>query len=149
MTNTRREMVNRFFPVPKLLKMYYGIKVSDASWTFHCPFPDHPGQDKRKSAKYFSDTNRVYCFTEQRIYSAYDILRFNGVSDKKMLQLISPKIAEFSLLDNNQVKISSTEFMEEAARQFQKRGASVEVLNKPLKTFLKHCKTVLDEADVG
>lgn len=147
MTKARIEMVNQSFPVHKLLRKYYGVRVSDASWTFHCPFPNHPGNDTRKSAKYFSDTNKVYCFTEQRMYSAYDILKMNGVSDKQMIKLISPKIAALSFQDIGKTKISSYNYMRDASKQFLKRGFPVKVLDGPLKEFLQYCKEVLDEAE--
>ena len=138
----RQKVVNSLFSVSKLLKKYYGISVTDASLTFHCPFPTHPGKDKRKSSKYFPDTNLIYCFTEQRIFSAYNILRYNGYTDRQLIKIISPHIMECTPMDMS-LELSSDEYMKQQALFFRKKG-DVKVLTKPLRTYLKKCKQELD-----
>ena len=145
LSKLRQDMVNQIYSMPELLWKYYRIRVDSSCWTFHCPFPSHPGNDTRKSAKCFEDSNKVFCFTEQRIYTPYDVLRINGVSDKKLLKAISPKISELSALDTHKVKLPSDEYMEKASKMFMKRGRSVSILRKPLITYLRHCKKVLDK----
>lgn len=68
------DYINSKYSVQDLLYKLYNIRVS-AGYTFLCPFHD----DSAKSAKLFDD-NHFYCFAESRQYSAYDILKANGVS---------------------------------------------------------------------
>jgi hypothetical protein len=65
---------NKKYRVQELLLQFHGIRVSPG-YTFRCPYHD----DGRKSAKLFED-NHFYCFAEAKQYSAYDVLKSNGIS---------------------------------------------------------------------
>lgn len=61
-----------------------GVDIYRLPQTLRCPFHD----DTSKSAKVFPD-GHIYCWTEQRMYGAYDLLKLMGVSDNQMLRLLS------------------------------------------------------------
>lgn len=72
-----KEIINfakKKYKVQELLLQFHGIRVSPG-YTFRCPYHE----DRLKSAKLFED-NHFYCFAEFRQYSAYDVLKANGIS---------------------------------------------------------------------
>lgn len=67
----KMEVINRKFSLKKLLDGY-GVDTS-ASVTY-CPF--HPDEMTGKpSAKYHSDSDKLYCFSESKQYTAYHALK--------------------------------------------------------------------------
>jgi hypothetical protein len=76
-----KKLVNRVIGVDKLLDKYYGLDVTSGSPQIRCPFPTHEGDDESPSARYYPDSNSVFCFAEQRSFTAYDILKFLGFDD--------------------------------------------------------------------
>jgi hypothetical protein len=147
MDRSKQEVINSLFPMPKLLAKYYKVFVSDGNLTFHCPFPEHPGRDTRKSAKYFPDTNKAYCFTEQRIYSSYDILRFKGFSDAELTEVVFKKVGAFIPEDVELDDIiSPQDYLEDVSLAFMRGKCNVRDFNKPLKSYLKALMKSLDKS---
>ena len=65
------EAINRKFNLGKLLKGY-GLNIDQQ--TMYCPFHDDHLTGK-PSAKYHSDTDKLYCFSESKMYTAYHALK--------------------------------------------------------------------------
>ena len=71
------ELTNANFNVFKLLE-YVGLHNPHPGQLVYCPFHDDTGGGK-KSGKLFGDA--LHCFSENKQYKSYDILRFIGWSD--------------------------------------------------------------------
>lgn len=66
------EVINKRFNLGKLLKnLGYRIEIGN----IYCPFHDDEATGK-PSAKYHEDTDLLYCFSENKMYSAYHALKF-------------------------------------------------------------------------
>lgn len=63
--------INKVFSLKELLNEM-GIEVK--STNMYCPF-HHDELTGKPSAKYFSDTDSLHCFSEQKTYSAYHALK--------------------------------------------------------------------------
>jgi len=145
MDKPKQEIINSMFSVPKLLWKYYRVSIGDGNLTFHCPFPSHPGRDRRKSSKYFPDTNKIYCFTEQRIFSAYDILRLNGISDSELIKTVFKNGRDFVSEDVEPKDIIDPEdFLFDVSKRFHKGLCSVDKFDVPLRQYLKVLMDTLD-----
>jgi hypothetical protein len=151
MDKSKQEVINALFPMPKLLWKYYKIGLGDGNLTFHCPFPNHPlkdksqGKDSRKSAKYFLDTNKVYCFREARHYSSYDIFRIHGVTDAELIKAVFKNGKDFISEDIEVADIISPEdFLHDISKRFMKGLCSVTEFDAPLKQYLKELMASLD-----
>ena len=76
-------VVNQKFDLPGLLRaMQFHIDMVPT--TLRCPFHE----DNSKSAKLFED-NRLYCWTCQKQYGAYDALQAMGISDAEIKRKLS------------------------------------------------------------
>lgn len=65
------EVINKKFNMGKLLRnLGYEIDYGN----IYCPFHDDESTGK-PSAKYHSDTDKLYCFSENKMYSAYHALK--------------------------------------------------------------------------
>lgn len=65
------EVINKRYNLGKLLENM-GINISGSN--MYCPF--HPDEATGKpSAKYHKDTDLVYCFSENKMYSAYHAIK--------------------------------------------------------------------------
>lgn len=103
----KMEVINRKFSLKKLLKGY-GVDV-DAN-VIYCPF--HPDEMTGKpSAKYHSDTDKLYCFSESKMYTAYHALKllYNQDTDKIFKQLWNelPLEERHEILDKYNVDVVS------------------------------------------
>ena len=65
------DVINSHFKLSDLLREY-GCYIDGS--TMYCPFHDDDITGK-PSAKYHSDTDLLYCFSENRVYSAYHALK--------------------------------------------------------------------------
>lgn len=65
------DVINSHFKLSDLLREY-GCYIDGS--TMYCPFHDDDITGKT-SAKYHSDTDLLYCFSENRVYSAYHALK--------------------------------------------------------------------------
>lgn len=65
------DVINSHFKLSVLLREY-GCYIDGS--TMYCPFHDDDITGK-PSAKYHSDTDLLYCFSENRVYSAYHALK--------------------------------------------------------------------------
>ena len=96
----KMDVINHFFRLDSLLKNL-GIEVGNG--TMYCPFHDDETGGK-PSAKYHSDTDLLYCFSENKMYSAYHAVKFlyhqdvNRVFDKIWKTL--PKSEKLKFLGN-------------------------------------------------
>lgn len=96
----KMDVINHFFRLDSLLKNL-GIEVGNG--TMYCPFHDDEMGGK-PSAKYHSDTDLLYCFSENKMYSAYHAVKFlyhqdvNRVFDKIWKTL--PKSEKLKFLGN-------------------------------------------------
>lgn len=101
----KMEVINRRFSLRKLLEGY-GVDTS-ANVTY-CPF--HPDEMTGKpSAKYHSDTDKLYCFSESKMYTAYHALKllYNQDTDKifKQLWIQMPLEERHEILDKYNVEL--------------------------------------------
>jgi len=76
----------------KALLRKVGVYV-DRSQSIWCPFHE----DGRKSAKYYEDSDEVFCFADTKTYRAYDVLKKLGVPDEKIITAIRQKVIEGKL----------------------------------------------------
>jgi len=65
------EVINKKFSMYKLLK---DAGCNPDLQVFYCPFHDDEATGK-PSAKYHSDNDTLYCFSESKVYSAYHALK--------------------------------------------------------------------------
>ena len=68
----KMEIINKNFHLGSLLKNL-GIDISNG--TMYCPFHDDKATGK-PSAKYHENTDLLYCFSENKMYSAYHAIKF-------------------------------------------------------------------------
>jgi hypothetical protein len=71
------EAINRKFSLGKLLR---GAGFNPDTQTMYCPFHDDRLTGK-PSAKYHSDTDKLYCFSESKMYTAYHALKIIYAQD--------------------------------------------------------------------
>ena len=65
------DVINKRYNLGKLLK---GLGIDTSGSNMYCPF--HPDEMTGKpSAKYHADTDTVYCFSENKSYSAYHAIK--------------------------------------------------------------------------
>jgi len=81
-----KKLLNSNLKMSKVLKQVYGITPRSAA--FPCPFPDHGSVDVHPSAKFFEESNEVYCFAEQRTYTPYDVLVGAGMTDAQLTSFV-------------------------------------------------------------
>jgi len=75
--------VNAVFSMKRLL-----LRLGTRVWrtgSILCPFHE----DTRRSAKYYEQSDEIFCFAEFKTYRAYDCLRALGASDRDILAKIS------------------------------------------------------------
>ena len=65
------DVINHYFKLSDLLREY-GCYIDGS--TMYCPFHDDDITGK-PSAKYHSDTDLLYCFSENKVYSSYHALK--------------------------------------------------------------------------
>lgn len=77
------EVINKHYNMGKLLTNL-GYDVSRGS--MYCPF--HPDKATGKpSAKYHSDTDKMYCFSENKMYSSYHVIKLlYGIDTEKVFR---------------------------------------------------------------
>lgn len=107
------EVINKKFNMGKLLRnLGYEIDYGN----IYCPFHDDEATGK-PSAKYHGDTDKLYCFSENKMYSAYHALKLlygqdiNEIFHNIWIQMDELERAEvLSRYDSNvNVKISNKE----------------------------------------
>lgn len=78
------ELINRCYNLGNLLKQYGYENITGGN--IYCPF--HPDSLTGKpSAKYHEDTDKLYCFSENKIYTAYHALKILYGADMNKLFL--------------------------------------------------------------
>ena len=79
------EAINRKYSLKKLLK---GMGLNPDHQNMYCPFHDDESTGK-PSAKYHPDTDKLYCFSESKMYTAYHALKllYNQDMDKVFSQV--------------------------------------------------------------
>ena len=83
-----RQIANQKFNMKKLLKRYDYLDHVGQSHIL-CPFHD---DINNPSARYFEDTDKLYCFTERKLYGAYDMLRKVGLSNKDIIDYLPDNV---------------------------------------------------------
>jgi hypothetical protein len=91
MSQGLKKILNTQVNMERVLRQVYGV-VPNHQKAFPCPFPDHGSVDVHPSARYFPDTNEVYCFAEQRTYSVYDVLKATGKTDMELTSFVINKL---------------------------------------------------------
>ena len=105
-----KKAVNAKFDMAALLRQM-GADIPMVPCTLACPFHN----DNRKSAKLFED-NKMYCWTEQRMFGPYDALKALGVSDNKIQRMLMDVGIKASEIEEKKVEIDK-----EAATALRKR----------------------------
>lgn len=98
-TKEKKDNIKQF--LPQYLKDYHDIDVSNmsccSSSNFSCPIHN----DKTPSAKYYEDSNKVYCFGCARDYDIFDLYAFdNNLDIKKDFYNIYKDLVEIYKNDN-------------------------------------------------
>lgn len=77
----QQHLINQTWDIALLLKQIDVFTDGREHVQFSCPFPTHPGEDIRPSARYFRRSNDILCFTEQRLFKPLDMLYLLGYDD--------------------------------------------------------------------
>lgn len=101
------DIINKHYNMGKLLENL-GYDISRGS--MYCPF--HPDESTGKpSAKYHEDTDKLYCFSENKMYSSYHVIKLlYGIDTEKVFRDIWNNMSEidrrewYSKYDENGVK---------------------------------------------
>lgn len=85
------ELINKHYNMGRLLTNL-GYDVSRGS--MYCPF--HPDEATGKpSAKYHSDSDKLYCFSENKMYSSYHVIKLlYGIDTEKVFRDIWNNLSE-------------------------------------------------------
>ena len=85
------DVINKHYNMGKLLENL-GYDISRGS--MYCPF--HPDEATGKpSAKYHEDSDKVYCFSENKMYSAYHVIKLlYGINPEKVFRDIWNNMSE-------------------------------------------------------
>ena len=68
----KMEVINKHFNLGRLLR---NLGMDTSSSNMYCPFHDDESTGK-PSAKYHENTDLLYCFSENKMYSAYHAIKF-------------------------------------------------------------------------
>ena len=68
----KMEVINKHFNLGRLLR---NLGMDTSSSNMYCPFHDDVSTGK-PSAKYHENTDLLYCFSENKMYSAYHAIKF-------------------------------------------------------------------------
>lgn len=79
----------------------YGSDVSPSGLLF-CPFHD---DENKKSAKYFSDSNKMWCFVERKLYGSYDVMKLMGYSDESIERLVGGDVSNIDSSSDSSVDV--------------------------------------------
>lgn len=63
---------------------------------FYCPFHDN---SRTPAAKYYADSNKLWCFAEQKMYHAYDCMRKLEYSNERILAYLPEDLSDFEAKD--------------------------------------------------
>lgn len=87
--NLERKIINKFIPMTSLFEKL-GIDYSTHSNMF-CPFHHN---ENTPSAHYHTDSNLLWCYSEQRMYGSYNLLKlyFTEVDTNKIAKGIVEKL---------------------------------------------------------
>lgn len=66
-----------------------GVEIPQNGQIF-CPFHDNT---RTEAAKYYEDTNKVWCFAEQKMYHAYDAMRLLEYSFERIAAMVPDDIS--------------------------------------------------------
>lgn len=96
------EALNMSVNISELLELA-GVEIPYNGVVF-CPF--HPNVNT-KSGKVFTDTNKLYCFSEQKLYGSYDVMKMLLKWDEAKILSKLPKDIALKMVDfkNGEVKI--------------------------------------------
>lgn len=106
--------VNKVFDMGILLRQM-GCET-DGSRAIRCPF--HP--DTRPSAKFYPESNELYCFAESKTYRPFDALVRLGVSRARITQILlkadlsvaaSPKVKKNLFREDSEKKIQENRLL--------------------------------------
>jgi hypothetical protein len=87
----KMDVINDKFNMGKLLRAY-GCEIDRS--TMYCPFHDdeHTG---KPSAKYHKETDSIYCFSENKVYTAYHALKIlYGKNINKVFKLVWDELSD-------------------------------------------------------
>jgi hypothetical protein len=135
-----RKLVNRLIRVDNLLEKYYGLDVTSGSPQIRCPFPTHEGDDQSPSARFYPESNSVFCFAEQRTFTAYDILKFLGFDDDVIFQQVKEYLEEsgVEIEPEERKDIEIPETVISASMKFRK-GGEFSTLIGEINGFFEQC----------
>jgi hypothetical protein len=135
-----RKLVNRLIRVDNLLEKYYGLDVTSGSPQIRCPFPTHEGDDQSPSARFYPESNSVFCFAEQRTFTAYDILKFLGFDDDVIFQHVTEYLEEsvVEIEPEERKDIEIPETVISASMKFRK-GGEFSTLIGEINGFFEQC----------
>ena len=107
------EAINRKFNLGKLLM---GLGINIHSQTIYCPFHEDKATGK-KSAKYYPDTDKLYCFSETKTYSAYHALKL--LYNKDIDEIFNMIWSSFSIEERREIldKFGEEEHSETLTRE--------------------------------
>lgn len=91
------EVINKRFSLKKLL-INYGVDLTHS--VIYCPFHNDRLTGK-PSAKYHDDTDRLYCFSESKSYTAYHALKI--LYNYDMSQIFNDIWKGFSLSERDEI----------------------------------------------
>jgi len=78
-----RDFVNSRFSLKKTLESQ-GIHVGEGSCSLYCPFHEDSATG-HKSAKFFEETDTIFCYSEHRSFSAFDaFIQIIGITEKQL-----------------------------------------------------------------
>jgi hypothetical protein len=135
-----KRVVNQVVRVDNLLEKYYGLDVNSGSHQIRCPFPTHEGDDQSPSAKFYPESNSVFCFAEQKTFRAYDILKFLGFEDDMIFGQVREYLEESGVeLDKEERKeIQIPESVRSASMKFRKGGPFSNLIGE-IDGFFEQC----------
>jgi len=126
----QQHFINQTWDISILLKRI-GVHTDGREHVqFSCPFPTHPGEDTRPSARYFRRSNDILCFTEQRLFTPLDMLYLLGYDDTAIWSetlAADPSIA-VQLERENQTYVADTFILAEIGRMARRGTAWVKIV---------------------
>jgi len=94
------KLVNSHYNMLDLLRKYINPAIREDS-SILCPFHG----DSRRSAKIYTESNSMYCWTCSKVYRPYDLLKFAGMPDKQIyLNLPKNATQQYNIINSIGVK---------------------------------------------
>ena len=90
MTRKEIQWINRNLPLKDFLDEL-NVEIPQNGVIF-CPWHDNK---ETPAAKYYSDSNKVWCFADQKMYGAYDAMKLLGFDEDKIKSYVPEDISGF------------------------------------------------------